>query len=219
MTAIGHDSPLTRHSAPSPAPAVATTAVWMLRADGRRQRLPVTRWMGTPDRADCVLLDACHGATVDVGCGPGRLTAALTARAVVALGIDTSATAVRMARHKGAAALRRSVFDPLPGESRWRHALVADGNIGIGGDPSALLRRLASLLAPGGTVLVETEPPGIGVRQECVRLVRAGSPAGPSFRWAWVAADALDPLARAAGLLPRWSRSYDGRWFAELERP
>jgi SAM-dependent methyltransferase len=190
----------------------------MLRADGRRHRLPVSRWMGAPDRADGVLLDACRGATVDVGCGPGRLTAALTARAVVALGIDTSATAVRMARRKGAAALRRSVFDPLPGESRWRHALVADGNIGIGGNPSALLRRLAALLAPGGTVLVETEPPGAGIRQEHVRLIRADAPAGPSFRWAWVAADAMDSLAYAAGLVPRWSRSCDDRWFAELER-
>ena len=205
--------------APHPQTSSAQTAVWMVRADGRRQPLPVARWLDAPDRADRILLDACHGATVDVGCGPGRLTAALTARAIVALGVDTSETAVRLARSRGAAALRRSIFDPLPGESRWQHALLADGNIGIGGDPSALLRRLAALLARGGTVLVETDPPGTGIRQESVRLIRAGAPAGPAFCWAWVAADALGSLAGAAGLRPRWSRSYDSRWFAELERP
>ena len=39
----------------------------------------------------------------------------------------------------GGPALRRSVFDPLPGEGRWGTALLLDGNIGIGGDPRALL--------------------------------------------------------------------------------
>ena len=33
-------------------------------------------------------------------------------------------------------------------------ALLLDGNIGIGGDPGALLRRVADLLTPGGAVLV-----------------------------------------------------------------
>ena len=225
MTAVEQSRPpsgLLSPPAPTPTPTGAARPgmgpVWMLRGDGHRQRLPIARWMRAPDRADGILLDACHGPTVDVGCGPGRLTAALTARAVVALGIDISATAVRLTRRRGAAALRRSVFDPLPGEARWRHALLADGNIGIGGDPTALLRRLAALLAPGGSVLVETEPPGTGVRHDSVRLVRGDGPAGPPFRWAWVAADALGSLASAAGLHLRWSRSYDGRWFAELDR-
>ena len=31
--------------------------------------------------------------------------------------------------------LRRDLFAPLPGEGRWHHVLLADGNIGIGGDP------------------------------------------------------------------------------------
>ena len=41
---------------------------------------------------------------------------------------------------RGGAALRRDVFAPLPGEGRWYTALLADGNVGIGGDPVALLQ-------------------------------------------------------------------------------
>ena len=54
--------------------------------------------------------------------------------------------------------VRRDVLGPLPGEGTWDHVLLADGNIGIGGDPLRLLHRAAHLLRPGGTVLVETDP-------------------------------------------------------------
>ena len=41
------------------------------------------------------------GPTLDIGCGPGRLVAALTALRVPALGVDVSAEAVRQARRRG----------------------------------------------------------------------------------------------------------------------
>ena len=47
-----------------------------LEFDGQRLLLPVTRWHAEPDSADELLLARCGGATLDVGCGPGRLTAA-----------------------------------------------------------------------------------------------------------------------------------------------
>ena len=62
----------------------------------------------------------------------------------------------------------------MPGAGRYAGALLLDGNIGIGGDPVALLRRVARLLAPGGAVVVEVEPRLRGVRVERVRLERAG---------------------------------------------
>jgi hypothetical protein len=103
----------------------------------------------------------------------------------------------------------------LPGERRWSHALLADGNIGIGGDQVALLRRLASLLAPRGSVLLEVRPPGHGLVIEQIRLAH---PAGltPPFPWAFVGADAVGEVSRAAGLRVCWCRSYDNRWLAEL---
>ena len=86
------------------------------------------------------MLARCEAPVLDVGCGPGRLVGALNARGVPALGIDISARAVEQARGRGAMALRRAVEQPVPAEGRWGTVLLADGNIGIGGDPAALLR-------------------------------------------------------------------------------
>lgn len=190
----------------------------LLRANGVREPLEVARWLAPATATDGVVLDACRGPTVDVGCGPGRLVASLTDRGVMALGVDISPTAVALTRARGAAALCRDVFDPLPGERRWRHVLLADGNIGIGGDPVALLRRVSLLLGPGGSVLVETLPPGHGLQRELVRLVRTSRACGPWFPWAFVGADAVEEIASYAGLRRSWSVAYGGRWFAELER-
>ncbi len=189
----------------------------MLRSGGAREPVDLARWLAPATASDALLLDACTRPTLDVGCGPGRMAASLTARGVVALGVDTSPTAVAMTRARGAAALCRSVFDPLPGERRWGHVLLADGNVGIGGDPVTLLRRIADLLAPSGTVLVETHPPGYGVQRDRVRLVDASGAGGPWFPWAWVGAEAVDAICGPAGLRRRWSMSGGGRWFAELE--
>ena len=132
--------------------------LWLRGAGGRR-RLPVERWRGQPSEADETLLQRCTGPTLDVGCGPGRLVAALTRRGVPALGIDIAPAAVRSAQLSGAIALRRSVFGRVPGSGRWPFALLADGNLGIGGDPAGLLRRVAALVrVPVGVVLVEVDP-------------------------------------------------------------
>ncbi len=51
-----------------------------------------------------------------------------------------------LARSCGALALHRDVFATVPGTGDGgRGSLLADGNIGIGGDPDALLSRVAEL--------------------------------------------------------------------------
>ena len=84
-----------------------------------------------------------------------------------------------MTRERGVPALRRDVFDRVPGEGRWHTVLLADGNIGIGGDPVRLLQRVRTLLATGGRVVVELGAPGTAV-VELLGRARGQRPAQPA---------------------------------------
>jgi SAM-dependent methyltransferase len=200
----------------------AQPAHWLVHTDGQRDLLPVRRWHGPPEPAIESVAARCSGPTIDLGCGPGRLTRALAQRGLVALGVDISAEAVRLTRRRGVVALRRDVFEPLPGEGRWKHALLVDGNIGIGGDPVRLLRRCGALIAADGTLVVEVEPPGAGLWQGHAYVLSGPSGAeqrrGPAFRWARVGAEAMDRTAAVAGLRVTESFRCGPRWFAELVR-
>jgi SAM-dependent methyltransferase len=180
------------------------------------QLLDVRMWSAAASPEERNLLAKIHGPTLDVGCGPGRLVEALAERGVPVLGIDVAPSALHQARHRGPV-LDRSVFDPLPGEGRWRSVLLFDGNIGIGGDPHALMRRVAELLAVNGIALVEVEVPGSGLSLDRVVLECDGE-CTPAFPWAWVDADALAGPAAAAGLTELDRREVDGRWFVWLAR-
>src|SRR6201986_2361981 len=179
-------------------------------ADGRAVPLQVSRWCGPPDAADEELLRHCRGPVLDVGCGPGRLTVALTARGIPALGVDISPAAVARVRQAGAPALHRSVCDPLPGEGRWATVLLADGNIGIGGQPARLLYRCAQLLAPGGQLLIEAEPADID-EQLTVQLEHPDGRCGPVFPWALMGPVALVQAVTDAGLHIRGQWRHAGR--------
>ncbi|MGD9988083.1 methyltransferase domain-containing protein [Pseudonocardia sp.] len=185
------------------------------RDDGVVVAMDPGRWRATADETDQLLLERCTGPAVDLGCGPGRLVAALTRRGTPALGVDRSPVARDLCRRRGVPMVRRDVFDPLPGEGAWAHALLADGNIGVGGDPVRLLARAARLLAPGGTVLVETGPRPdewwCGTARTC-----ADGVAGDPLPWACVGADALRVLAPVAGLRVTDVVAAAGRCFAEL---
>jgi SAM-dependent methyltransferase len=185
---------------------------------GDARPLPVETWLGFAGAVDERILDRARGPVLDVGCGPGRHVHALARRGVLAVGVDISPVAVALARRRGASVLEASIFDRLPGAGTWRTALLLDGNIGIGGRPDALLRRLVALLAAGGLVLVELDPPGAGVARRRVRL-EAGATASGWFAWAHVGAEAIAIPARAAGMrvAARWHDQ--GRWFAALEAP
>ncbi len=195
---------------------------WMGHADGSREALPTDRWMGgevssIEDRiADRRMLGHCTGPTLDLGCGPGRLTEGLARRGISALGVDTSREAVDMTVGRGGRAVLRDLFEPLPNAGDWSCVLLADGNIGIGGDPVRLLRRAADLIRPDGTVLAEVDPPGMNrVQPQTVRW-ETDTMVGDWFPWARVSATATADLARAAGLAVVDIAPIHGRYFAHM---
>ncbi|MCW2606774.1 MAG: Methyltransferase type 11 [Frankiales bacterium] len=186
-------------------------------ADGVARPRDVQRYVAADAPGDAELLARCGSATLDVGCGPGRLARALLAAGVVCTGVDVAPVAVDLARARGAQVLHASVHDPVLDGTRWSTVLLADGNIGIGGDPVNLLRRAAALLAPEGHVVVELDPPSSPSRRVQVRLETSGR-ASSWFPWAHVAADDVDAVALPAGLraLEAWEAS--GRHFVALGR-
>jgi SAM-dependent methyltransferase len=181
-------------------------------------RLDVDRYRSAADEVDARTVREVHGPLLDVGCGPGRLVKAAILAGRLALGIDISAEAVRIAQNQGLPVLCRSVFQDLPGEGTWGAALLIDGNIGIGGDPTSLLARCSELLRPGGRVLVEThdDPHHDHVFEGVLvdDLARSSLP----FPWAEVGAVSLRRYANDAGLTAVREWEHAGRIFAEYAR-
>jgi len=182
-------------------------------------RLEVEKFLAPADAGDVAVLSEARGPVIDIGCGPGRFVHAAIMAGHLTLGIDISSTAVRIAQEHGLPVLRRSVFQDLPGEGTWGTALLIDGNIGIGGDPAALLRRCAELVRQDdGRVLVETHPEPHRDRVFAGLLVDNLDRESLPFPWAEVGSRALQRYADGAGLtLCREWTSHD-RAFAEYER-
>ena len=175
---------------------------WIRHEDGSLHRMPVHRWLGRrrSDRSfDREVVGLCDGPIIDLGCGPGRMVVNLIQRGVPALGVDLSATAVNLARRSGAPALLQDVFAPLPDTGRWSTVLLADGNVGLGGDPWRVLLRAGELLHSGGRCVTEFDCATAGVVSRWVRL-ESSRTIGPWFRWASVGIDGARRLAEDVGL-------------------
>ncbi len=151
------------------------------------------------------------------GAGPGRLTAALARRRQVALGIDVVAEAVGQTRERGGSALHRDVYDTVPGEGRWHTALLADGNVGIGGDP-------VGPAAPGARGHRPARPGGRrGGRTRGREQDRLGDPARPPAPAVGPSAgrcsalDDIPDVAQEAGLAVTRTVPIGARWAVVLE--
>lgn len=195
--------------------ALAGEACWVRNADGTRRRLRTRRWLGlggcaADARVDRALTSCCDGPTVDLGCGPGRLVACLVERGVSALGVDISPMAVAVTRRRGAPAIQRDLFGQLPGLGRWSYAILADGNLGIGGDPLRVLARTRQLLARGGIAIVEFARPGTGLVSTSIRL-ETRTRTGEWFPWARVGSELADELAETARLRTVAAAEVSGR--------
>ncbi len=192
------------------------TSVVLRAHTGETLELDLGRWHDPATAEEQEILATVRGPVIDLGCGPGRLVASLESQRIPALGVDASPSAIVLARMRGATVLEQDLFQPLPGEGRWGAALLFDGNIGIGGDPTRLLRRCRELMAGGGEVVAEVAPPGTGWRRFTAWLERDGH-RSRSFAWAVVGADAIATLARPAGLrVTDLAPTPSGRWFARM---
>ena len=183
---------------------------------GGRAAIDHRRWHDEPGPADLAVLERSRGAVLDIGCGPGRLVHALVQAGRVALGIDSSAAAVAVARRRGAPSVHASVFGAVPAAGQWGTALLIDGNIGIGGDARVLLLQTARLVLPDGLILVEVSPPATRSEDIEVRVDHGEGRVGRWFPWSRIAAGDLPAVARSAGLVLDDHWHHSGRWFAQL---
>lgn len=189
----------------------------LVTSDGRTIDLDVSRWLAAVDGADETVLARCVGPVLDVGCGPGRFVRALAQRDQPVLGVDIAGGPVRRAERDGLPVLLRSVFDALPDEGLWSTVLLLDGNVGIGGDPVALLERAADLLEPGGRLIVEVwTDHALADGPTSVRFASRGRTVGPVFGWAFVGTSALLAYARRTGYSLDEVWSSGGRGFVAL---
>jgi SAM-dependent methyltransferase len=191
----------------------------LARTDAGAWRIDVERFLAPADTADRAAIANIDGPVLDVGCGPGRMVRAALDQGHLTLGIDVSAAAVSIARDQGLPVMRASVFEPVPAEGRWGTVLLFDGNIGIGGDPRALLERCAQLLRPGGRILIETHADPDRDVTICGVIVDDFQRESLPFPWTEVGSRSLRADALAAGLAVMREWTAAGRSFVEYERP
>ena len=122
-----------------------------------------------PTRATARCSRICAGPTLDIGCGPGRMTERLAAAGRVVLGIDVVPEAVGADPRARRARCYRDVFDPLPGEGAGGPRCSPTATSASAATRSPCSAGCASLLAPGGRVVADCAPPGTG----CARAGRA----------------------------------------------
>lgn len=184
--------------------------LYLVDAEGTRDTIHVAKFLALADEHDTAALADARGPVLDLGCGPGRLVRAAILGGHLALGIDASRVAVRIAQEHGLPVLCRSIFQDLPGEGTWGTAMLIDGNLGIGGNPLALLRRCAALVLGNGEgrILVESHSDAGRDRVFEARVVDDLGRSSLPFPWAEVGVHALHEYARRAGLaaLRQWSR-------------
>jgi ArsR family transcriptional regulator len=94
---------------------------------------------------------------VDLGCGPGELLSALSAKAGRLIGVDASPAMLDLARRKTAltgASLRVGELEHLPLADAETAAAVLSLTLHHLSDPLAALKEARRVVAPGGTLVV-----------------------------------------------------------------
>lgn len=178
--------------------------------------MDVARWNADADLADLTLLRAATGPLLDIGCGPGRMVRAARQVGLEVLGVDVSATAVAIAREAGLPVIQGSIFDRVPREGHWQTVLLVDGNVGIGGDVRALLRRCMQLVADGGDIVIELHDDRDMHDSYTAHLVGTDGGLSEIFPWAQIGINPMVDLSIELGLCFRQAWESSGRTFCRL---
>lgn len=146
-------------------PGEALARSWVANAEGWSEAVRGGRIESRRLGTDAAILDAvlerAPGSVLDVGCGEGWLARALTERGVRAVGVDGSAPLVEAARGRGGtfhlASYEEIAADPsiLGGgfdAAIFNFALLHE-------EVAPLLRAVGRLLAPGGSLFLQTVHP------------------------------------------------------------
>jgi len=196
--------------------APPTRPVMLHTDDGVVIPVDASRWHVAADAADESVLDRVTGSVLDIGSGPGRIVTALASRGHHALGIDICHQAVEQANRSHALSVVADVFGHVPCGGHWGTALLLDGNVGIGGDPHALLSRVQDLVCRDGRLIVETEvhdAPRTGRR---VRVAH-GDDMSDWFNWTVVSRTDLQSYAHRSGWQITETWTSQDRTFSLLE--
>jgi SAM-dependent methyltransferase len=161
------------------------------------------------------LLDAARVArgtrVVDVGCGPGTVSAVAVGRGAQVVGVDAVPEMVRIAAERvPAATFHVGTADALPLEDGSADAVVAGFVLLHVGRPEAMAREAARVCAPGGRVAFSVwaeldQARALGVVQDAVAQVGdalepVDVPSGPAFT-SFADEERFARLLRDAGLV------------------
>lgn len=133
------------------------------RDDGHKdEHSPSLYFDDDPQAHEAAVLDGPYGPVLDVGCGAGRHLLRFQNMGVPTTGIDISKGAIETCRLRGCNDAR--IFDimsneTLPIDQPFQTALLFGNNVGIAGTiegAEQLFRRLHTLVAPGGRLLLSS---------------------------------------------------------------
>lgn len=154
---------------------------------------------------------------LDVGCGEGWLTRALSARGISVIGVDVVPALIEQAQKAGGGEFRVAAYEEL--SARKLHVLVdlVVCNFSLIGNESVddLFVAVKSLLHPGGTLVVQTLHPLIACGdQPYVDGWRPGS-------WAGFSGDFVRPAPWYFRTLESWVRLFtaNGWHLEEIREP
>ncbi len=105
-----------------------------------------------------------RGRTLDIGCGPGRVTLPLQRRGVDVVGLDHSPLAVRICRKRGVTDVRLLSVTQVSANrlGTFDTILLIGNNFGLFGNYKRarwMLRRLHRMTTPSGRILAESTDP------------------------------------------------------------